>query len=193
VHLRVWLVWSGGTEASPAVGHRLLRVIGIGRVSVDVEETALPGIGLRYVFTTRAGRRVGVVSHHGGRRELVIYDAVDPDSCRESIALTAEESDVLSELMGAPHIVEKLADLSSVFAGLVGEQIKILPDSPYARRTLGDTKARTRTGASIVAVVRDLQVIASPRPDFRFQPNDVVVVVGTPENTAIVARLLREG
>ncbi len=160
---------------------------------MDIEETALPGIGLRHDFMTRAGRRVGVVSHHGGRRELVVYDAADPDACRESITLTAEESDVLSELLGAPHIVEKLADLSSAFAGLVGEQIKILPGSPYAARTLGDTQARTRTGASIVAVVRDDQVIASPRPDFHFHPNDVVVVVGTPENTATVATLLREG
>jgi TrkA domain protein len=160
---------------------------------VDIEETALPGIGLRHEFMTRAGRRVGVVSHHGGRRELVIYDAADPDASRESITLTAEESDVLSELLGAPHIVEKLAELSDAFAGLVGEQIKILPGSPYAERTLGDTQARTRTGASIVAVVRDDEVIASPRPDFRFQLNDVVVVVGTPENTAAVATLLREG
>jgi TrkA domain protein len=160
---------------------------------VDVEETALPGIGLRHEFVTRAKRRVGVVTHHSGRRELVIYDAVDPDACRESITLTVEESDVLSELLGAPHIVEKLVDLKTAFAGLVGEQIKISSDSPYATRTLGDTRARTRTGASIVAVVRDHQVIASPRPDFWFRPDDVVVVVGTPENTAAVAALLREG
>ncbi|WP_239372689.1 MULTISPECIES: cation:proton antiporter regulatory subunit [unclassified Frankia] len=160
---------------------------------MDVEETALPGVGLRHDFSTRAGRRVGVVSHHGGRRELVIYDAQDPDACAESVALTPEESDVLSELLGAPHIVEKLEDLSRAFAGLVGEQFRILPGSPYAGRQLGDTQARTRTGASIVAVVRDDEVLASPRPDFRFEAGDVVVVVGTPENTAAVGELLRTG
>jgi TrkA domain protein len=160
---------------------------------VDVEETALPGIGLRHELTTRSGRRVGVVSHHNGRRELVIYDLHDPDAACESVTLTPEESDVLSELLGAPHIVEKLADLSRAFAGLVGEQIEIRPGSPYAGRRLGDTQARTRTGASIVAVVRDNQVIASPRPDFQFHAGDVVVVVGTPENTAAVGELLRSG
>ncbi|OAA27181.1 potassium/proton antiporter regulatory subunit, CPA2 family [Frankia sp. EI5c] len=160
---------------------------------MNVEETGLPGIGLRHDFSTRAGRRVGVVSHHSGRRVLVVYDAHDPDSCAESITLTAEESDVLSELLGAPHIVEKLADLSRAFAGLVGEQITILAGSPYVGRQLGDTHARTRTSASIVAVVRDRQVLASPRPDFRFQAEDVVVVVGTPENTAAVGELLRSG
>lgn len=160
---------------------------------MDVEETALPGIGLRHDFKTRSGRRLGVVTRHDGRRDLVIYDAEDPDASRESVRLTAEEGDVLSELLGAPHIVEKLADLSSAFAGLVGEQIKITAGSPYANRTLGDTQARTRTGASIVAVVRDQQVLASPRPDFRFGPGDVVVVVGTPDNTAAVGALLRDG
>lgn len=160
---------------------------------MNVEETALPGIGLRHDFSTRSGRRVGVVSHHSGRRVLVVYDAHDPDSCVESIPLTPEEGDVLSELLGAPHIVEKLADLSQVFAGLVGEQITITSGSPYEGRPLGDTQARTRTGASIVAVVRDREVLASPRPDFRFQAEDVVVVVGTPENTAAVGQLLRSG
>ncbi|OHV37696.1 MULTISPECIES: cation:proton antiporter regulatory subunit [Pseudofrankia] len=160
---------------------------------MEIEETALPGIGLRHEFTTRGRRRVGVVAHHKGRRELVIYGADDPDAVAESLMLTAEEGDALSELLGAPHIVEKLANLNKMFAGLVGERIRISPDSPYAGRPLGDTQARTRTGASIVAVVRDQEVLASPRPDFRFAAEDVVVVVGTPENTAAVAELFRTG
>jgi len=41
---------------------------------VEVERTALPGIGLRHVFTTSNGRRLGVVSHRSGRRDLVVYD-----------------------------------------------------------------------------------------------------------------------
>ena len=65
--------------------------------------------------------------------------------------------------------------------------------SPYDGRSLGDTRARTRTGASIVAVVRHGQVVASPRPDFVFHPDDIVVVVGTADGTAAVARLLVEG
>ncbi|MGH3742320.1 MAG: cation:proton antiporter regulatory subunit, partial [Micromonosporaceae bacterium] len=77
--------------------------------------------------------------------------------------------------------------------GLVTEQIPITADSPYAEKTLGDTRARTRTGASIVAVVRNGQVHASPRPDFRFEQGDVVVVVGTDEGSAAVADILANG
>ncbi len=160
---------------------------------MDVEEIALPGIGLRYDFSTKSGQRVGVVCHRGGRRDLVIYDREDPDSSREVLQLTDDEGDVLAELLGAPRIVERLADLHKEVEGLMSEQIPIPPDSPYDGRTLGDTQARTRTGASIVAVVRGAQVHASPRPDFGFQAGDIVVVVGTREGVDAVAELLASG
>jgi TrkA domain protein len=160
---------------------------------VDVEEIALPGIGLRYDFATRSGQAVGVVCHRSGRRDLVIYDQDDPDASRNVLQLTDDEGDVLAELLGAPRIVERLADLHKEVEGLLSEQFPILPGSPYDGRTLGDTKARTRTAASIVAVVRGGQVHASPRPDFRFVAGDIVVVVGTREGADAVARLLASG
>jgi TrkA domain protein len=160
---------------------------------VDVERTALPGIGLRYTFTTQQGRRLGLVSHRNGRRDLVIYRRDDPDSAADSLVLTSAEADGLAELLAAARVVERLAELHRQVEGLVGEQLPIVPGSPYDGRTLGDTRARTRTGASIVAVVRDRQVIASPRPDFVFQAADVVVVVGTTEGTAGIAAILADG
>jgi TrkA domain protein len=160
---------------------------------VDVEETALPGIGLRYDLMTRAGQRVSVVSHRGGKRELVVYDVDDPDACRDVLVLTAAESDTLAELLGAARIIERLADLHRELEGLVSVQIQLAAGSRFDGRTLGDTQARTRTGASVVAVVRDRQVIASPRPDFEFAGGDVVVVVGTADGTAAVDRLLTGG
>ena len=160
---------------------------------MDVERTALPGIGLRYTFTTQQGRRLGLVSHRNGRRDLVIYRRDDPDSAADSLVLTSAEADGLAELLAAARVVERLAELHRQVEGLVGEQLPILPGSPYDGRTLGDTQARTRTGASIVAVVRDRQVIASPRPDFVFQAADVVVIVGTAEGTAGVAAILADG
>jgi TrkA domain protein len=158
---------------------------------MDVEQFALPGIGLRFEITTKAGRRIGVVSHRSGLRELVIYDQEDPDACSETIVLEEEESDALAELLGAARIVERLNDLNREVDGLVSRQIAILPGGPYDGRTLGDTQARTRTGASVVAVVRSGKVVASPRPDFQFFGGDVVVVIGTESGTAAVADLFR--
>lgn len=155
-----------------------------------VEETPLPGIGLRHDFQTAAGRRVGVVSHRDGRRELVIYDARDPDACVAQVRLTDEEADALAEILGATRVIERLAALRQQVEGLVSEEIPVRPGSAYDGRPLGDTRARTRTGASIVAVIRGGQVLASPGPEFVFAGKDVVVAVGTAEGVAAVADIL---
>lgn len=160
---------------------------------MDVERTALPGIGLQHIMTTGRGRQIGVISHRTGRRDLVIYDKDDPDTCIATVALTADEASAIAELLGTGRIVEHLAELHRQVEGLVTEQIRITPGSPYDGRPLADTRSRTRTGASIVAVVRQGQVIASPRPDFVFTAGDIIVVVGTGEGTAAVARILADG
>lgn len=160
---------------------------------MDVERTALPGIGLQHVFTTARGRRIGAISHRDGRRDLIVYDRVDPDTCVLTVPLTVEEAGALAELLGTARIVERLTELHRQVEGLVSLQIPIAAGSPYDGRLLGDTQARTRTGASIVAVVRDGNVVASPRPDFRFHAGDIVVVVGTDEGATAVSDLLATG
>ncbi|SPT57919.1 MULTISPECIES: cation:proton antiporter regulatory subunit [Actinomadura] len=160
---------------------------------MDVERTALPGIGLQHIMTTGRGRQIGVISHRTGRRDLVIYDKEDPDSCIATVALNPDEANAIAELLGTGRIIEHLAELHRQVEGLVTEQIPIAPGSPYDGRPLGDTRSRTRTGASIVAVVREGQVIASPRPDFVFHAGDIIVVVGTGEGTAAVAQILSDG
>ncbi|MGZ5405591.1 MAG: hypothetical protein ACXWDL_13140, partial [Nocardioides sp.] len=47
---------------------------------MEVFETRLPGIGIRYEFTSSANDRLGVVVRRDGRRELVLYDEEDPDA-----------------------------------------------------------------------------------------------------------------
>ncbi|GAA0943118.1 TrkA C-terminal domain-containing protein [Nonomuraea longicatena] len=161
---------------------------------MEVEQTALPGIGLRHEFTTQSGRRIGVVSHRTGRRDLVIYDKSDPDQACEAVKLNDEEADALCELLGAPRIVQRLNELHrQVEEGLVSLQLPILPDGPYAGRTMGEARIRTRTGASVVAVVRAGRVFASPGPDFGLDGGDVVVVVGTPEGTSAASDILTTG
>jgi TrkA domain protein len=161
--------------------------------AVEVEQTALPGIGLRHEFTTRSGRRVGVVSHRTGRRDLVIYDKEDPDRACEVVKLNDEEADALVELLGAPRIVQRLNALHREVEGLVSLQLPIAPGSPYDGRTMGDARVRSRTGASIVAVVRAGQVFASPAPDFGLTGDDIVVVVGSPDSTDAVAGIFANG
>ncbi|MGI5242862.1 cation:proton antiporter regulatory subunit [Dactylosporangium sp. CA-139066] len=160
---------------------------------MDVERIDLPGIGTSHVVTTGRGRRIGIVSHRNGRRDLVVYDTEDPDTSVVSVALSADEANAIAEYLGTARIVEQLAEMQRQVAGLVTEQLVIEPGSPYDGRTLGETRARTRTGASIVAVVRGNEVVASPRPGFGLRARDLIVVVGTAAGVGGVAALLGDG
>ena len=160
---------------------------------MEVERTALPGIGLRHEFYTGKGQHAAVVSHVSGRRDIVIYRQHDPDSVAATLTLSTDEANGIAELLGTARIVERLADLQRQVVGLVTLQVPIMAGSPYDGRTLGDTQTRTRTGASIVAVVRSGGIIASPRPDFVFSPGDLAVVVGTADGAQATAELFAQG
>jgi TrkA domain protein len=75
---------------------------------VRIDETRLPGMGVRHDFTTASGARIGVVTHRGGRREIVLFDEADPDECRASITLDDEDARALADLLGGSQIVEHL-------------------------------------------------------------------------------------
>ena len=156
---------------------------------MDIHETALPGVGLRHDFTTRTGRQLGVITHRTGRRDLLVYDREDPDACREVVELTDEEAEALGELLGADRVVEHLADLQRI-EGLAIDWLAIRPGSPFAGRTIADTQARSRTGVSIVAVLRNGGAIPAPTPDVRLEPGDTLVVVGTTDGISALADLL---
>ncbi|GAA3905378.1 cation:proton antiporter regulatory subunit [Amorphoplanes auranticolor] len=153
----------------------------------------LPGIGVRHDLVTASGRTVGVVSHRNGRRDLLLYDVDDPDSSAASIPLTDDEAEALADVLGASLMLGQLAGVREQAAGLLTEQVGINAGSPFVGRRLGDTHARSRTGASIVAVLRDREVIVSPDPSFVFEANDVVVVVGTREGVDGVTAIFASG
>ncbi|WP_106400150.1 cation:proton antiporter regulatory subunit [Actinocorallia populi] len=156
---------------------------------MDVNEVLLPGVGLRYEFTNRDGERIGVIARRSGDFEVVVYGEGDPDESRPVFRLTGDEAETLAQILGAPRIAERFADLTREVPGLNAGQVEVLPGSPYAGRPLGDSRARTLTGASIVAVVRGEEVIASPGPERMLQTGDVLVVIGTAEGILGVERL----
>jgi TrkA domain protein len=156
----------------------------------EINETRLPGVGVRHDFTCLGGDRVGVVSHHSGSRELVIYDRDDPDAVRTSLRLSPDESRLLGELLGGSSITATLDDLRQHVQGLAIDWLPISGRSRYAGRKLGDTELRSRTGVSIVAIVRGDTAIPAPGPEAELRGGDVAVVVGTPEGIDEAARLL---
>ncbi|HEX2851417.1 MAG TPA: cation:proton antiporter regulatory subunit [Acidimicrobiales bacterium] len=156
----------------------------------EVNETTLPGVGVRYEFTTDAGERVAVVTHRTGRRELAVYDRDDPDACRMLVHLSAGDTRTLGEILGASHVSETVAAVQQRLEGLAIDWVTIPATSPAIGSTIGEGAFRTRTGASVVAVVRGATTIPAPGPDHRFEAGDVAVAVGTPDGLAQLRALL---
>jgi TrkA domain protein len=150
----------------------------------------LPGIGMRHDVLTESGRKISVVSHRSGERDLSIFDADDPDSSSDSIVLTDDEAAALADVLGASLMLGQLAGLGDQTAGVFTEQISMPADSSYVGRPMGDTKARTRTSASIVAIVRGSHVIPSPTPDVVLEHGDIIVAVGTRSGLDALSRLI---
>ena len=69
---------------------------------MELAQTPLPGVGVRYDFCTEQGRQVGLVLHRDGTADLVVYAEEDPDSVAESVTLQAEERQALADLLAVP-------------------------------------------------------------------------------------------
>jgi K+:H+ antiporter subunit KhtT len=160
---------------------------------MDVKEVLLPGVGLRYEFTDRNGDRIGIIARRSGDFDVVVYAHEDPDQARPLLHLSDQEAEAVAQILGAPRIAERFTELAREIPGLETGQVQILAGSPFVDHPLGDTRARTRTGASIVAIVRNDEVLASPGPAEMLHVQDVLIVIGTEDGIAGVEKIIDKG
>jgi TrkA domain protein len=159
----------------------------------EIREVKLPGLGVRYEFITQEGKRVGVVSHRSGRKELYVAAPGDPDAFKRMLGLSDKDARTLAEMLGGSRIAEELAELQQQIEGLAIDWLPLRNDSPFVGRTIGDARIRTRTGVSVVAVLRGENAIPAPGPELSLEPGDYLVVVGTTRGIEEVVELLHRG
>ena len=63
--------------------------------------------------------------------------------------------------------------------------------SPMAGKTIGALGIRSKTGASVVALIRGDKVLPNPGPEVAFASGDVVGTVGSPDQRAAFRKLLQ--
>lgn len=157
----------------------------------EVQETQLPGVGVRHEFDTETGERVGVLVHRDGRREIVVYDRNDPDACSTMVNLSVGDTRTMAELLGASQVTEAVSAVQQNIDGLAIEWIALSDSAPAIGSTIRHGEYRTQTGASIVAVIRGEQSVPAPDPEFDFRIGDTVVAVGTTDGLAALRTLLK--
>jgi TrkA domain protein len=155
-----------------------------------INETKLPGVGIRFDFTTRDGEKIVVVSHHSGRCEVLLCTNEDPDACHTVLRLAKEDARALAEVLGQSQVTEEVTTMRLSPQGLTIDWLPVAAEARCAGCTLHDIEHQDEHAASIVAVIRNEETIPAPPSTFALLPGDIAVVVGTPDGVEALAYLL---
>lgn len=155
-----------------------------------VRETDLIGIGKKYQIETDAGDHMVVVIHDDGRRELYRYDE-EVNESRCVMTLSDEESRQLAGIIGGLSYKPKaLETIEVALDDLIIEWIKVEPTDQSTNKTIGELEVRKKTGASIIAAIRDGESTINPGPDFIITPNLTLVVAGKRNHIKLLKEIL---
>ena len=74
---------------------------------------------------------------------------------------------------------KRLDELSQFLAGTTTDTFLILKNSPAVGRSLAELQLRSRSGVTLIAVVRKGTSIHNPGPEFRLEGEDILVLLGS--------------
>lgn len=152
-----------------------------------VYETDIPGVGRKFELDLGGGARAVVLLHHDGRCEVFRRDAPDADS-EKVLELTNQQANHLGSILeGAYFETVAIDDLSVPLGDAIIQWHEVSEASPLAGRTLRDSKLRTETGASVIAIQRGDETLPNPASEEVVDEGDILVVLGTREQQAAAA------
>jgi TrkA domain protein len=157
---------------------------------MEIYETRLPGVGTRYEFTAEGGDHVGVVVRRDGKRDIAMYDRHDPDTSIGTLELSEGDAAKMAELLGGTVITTRLDELKLQVEGLAIGWVAMPSAGGLTGSALGEGQIRTKTSASVVAVIRSERGIAGPGPEFVFEPGDTVLVMGGDDAVDLASKIL---
>jgi TrkA domain protein len=161
---------------------------------VDLRESRLPGVGVKYTFGTATGGRLSVILHVDGQREIYYYRRAGDDEPTAVIELHDDEARQLGAIIGGayerPKIVE---ELEMALGELHIEWIPVPDDSPAIGLTLAEARLRARTGVTVIAILREPEPVSGAQPEDVIQRGDTLVGVGRAGQFSEFRRLLAGG
>jgi len=104
--------------------------------------------------------------------------------------MSESDTHTLAEILGVSHVTETVSEIRQEIEGLAIEWVELADGSEFVGVSLGDSELRTKTGASVVAIMRASDPIPAPAADFVLLSGDVVVAVGTTDGLSKLRSLL---
>lgn len=161
---------------------------------LELKETRLPGVGVKWSMTLSSGTRLTVIQHNDGDREIYVHRRSGDEDPAAVVELHDDEARQLGAVLGGayerPKVVE---DLEMALGEFQIEWIKVPSGSWVHGRTLSDAAFRRRTGVTVIAILRESESIAGAQPDDVILDGDTIVVVGKAGQFSTVKRLLAQG
>jgi TrkA domain protein len=163
-------------------------------VPVDLRETRLPGVGVKYTIRTAQGGRLSVILHNDGQREIYFYRRSQDDEPSAVIELHDDEARQLGAVIGGAYERPKIVDeLEMALGELQIEWIHVPDSSPAIGKTLAEARLRARTGVTVIAILREPEAVSGAQPEDRVERGDTLVAVGKAGQFSEFRRLLAAG
>jgi TrkA domain protein len=161
---------------------------------VDLHETRLPGIGVKYGFRLAGGGRIAIILHNDGERELYFFRQRDDEEPQVVIRLDDDEARQLGAVIGGAYERPKIVDdLEMALGELLIEWVAVPDTSPAIGKTLAECGFRARTGITIIAILREPEPVTGAQPGDVIARGDTLVTVGKAGAYSAFRRLLAEG
>src|ERR671922_2776773 len=146
---------------------------------VDLQETRMPGVGVKYTLRLHDGGRIAVILHNDGTREVYWFRHAHDDEPRAVINLDDDEARQLGAVIGGayerPKIVE---ELELALKELTIEWVPVPDSSPMIGKTLAECGFRAKTGITVIAILREPESVSGAQPSDVVQTGDTLVTVG---------------
>lgn len=139
----------------------------------------LPGVGKKISFQTVEKQKIVLIIHHSGKRDLYFFQDAEEDEADYFLTLTAEETrEMGAQLLGATYQPVDDDKMEIFQKQLVMEWIKLTPESPFVDKQIGESRIRTYTGASVIAIMCGDDMIVSPDVNVVLKAGDTVMAAG---------------
>jgi K+/H+ antiporter YhaU regulatory subunit KhtT len=85
----------------------------------------------------------------------------------------------------------KMANLNAALTAVRTETVKLNQNSPVVGKNLAELNLRNETGVILIAAIRDSETRINPGANYKFQANDILVLLGASEKIENAIKILQ--